>query len=270
MSSVIPVTRIPTHSNHGENHRIMIIKAGCMYNAPSVIFLPRVISGIFWPKQNMVPMMFTDRYSRILSLINWEAKKTVEKAVNFTYDESCIKCHQNLFPMQLSRDGQQAHLYYNQNKDDLSCLNCHLHVGHYSEIVQKGIEFGVEREVRDIYTQPARVDSFEDFTEAIPGTAISFDMIAIPGGTFSMGSPQDESGRNDDEGPVREVQISPFFMARIETSWEEFLAFIMPLHRQGGRIMCMPPAMVRLMVLPDRHPHGVCLIRVGAWEGVLP
>jgi formylglycine-generating enzyme len=157
--------------------------------------------------------------------INWEAKKTIEKAVNFTYDESCVKCHQNLFPMQLTPDGQQAHLYYNQNKDDLSCLNCHLHVGHYSEIVQKGIEFGVEREVKEIYSLPARVDSFDNFTETIPGTAISFDMIAIPGGTFSMGSPPDEFGRNDDEGPVRDLQVSPFFMSRIETSWEEFLSF---------------------------------------------
>jgi formylglycine-generating enzyme len=123
--------------------------------------------------------------------INWEAKKNVEAAVRFTYDESCIKCHQNLFPMQLSRDGQQSHLYYNQNQDDLSCLNCHLYTGHYSDIVQKGVEFGGESVVdREIFTEPAVVEEFNDFTERIPGTAISFDMVAIDGGTFQMGSPQ--------------------------------------------------------------------------------
>ncbi len=158
--------------------------------------------------------------------INWEAKRTVEKAVSFTYDESCIKCHQNLFPMQLSPDGQQAHLYYNQNSDDLSCLNCHLHVGHYSELVQKGIEFGVAaEEEREVFTEPANIEFFEDFTETIPGSVVSFDMVAIPGGVFKIGSPQNEPYRNDDEGPVREVEVSPFFMGRIEVSWDEFLAF---------------------------------------------
>ncbi len=158
--------------------------------------------------------------------INWEAKRTVEKAVDFVYDESCTKCHQNLFPMQLSQDGQQAHLYYNQNQDDLSCLNCHLHVGHYSEIAQKGIEFGTADDTdREVFTEPAVVETFGDFTEQIPGTPIAFDMVAIPGGTFTMGSPPDEPYRNDDEGPQVEVQISPFLMGRIEVSWEEFIAF---------------------------------------------
>lgn len=165
--------------------------------------------------------IFTD-----IETVNWEAKSTLENAVKYTYDESCIKCHQNLFPMQLSTDGQQAHLYYNQNQDDLSCLNCHLHVGHYSEIVQKGIEFGVADDAEiEIYTEPASVDSFDDFRETIPGSSVSFDMVAIPGGIFGIGSPPDEPYRNDDEGPVREVEISPFFMGRIEVSWNEFLAF---------------------------------------------
>jgi formylglycine-generating enzyme len=158
--------------------------------------------------------------------INWEAKKNVESAVRFTYDESCINCHQNLFPLQLSRDGQQAHLYYNQNQDDLSCLNCHLYTGHYSDIVQKGVEFGVEVDVdREIFTEPATVDEFADFTERVPGTSISFDMVAIEGGTFQMGSPPYEPYRGEDEVPVRNVQISPFFMGRLEVSWDEFLAF---------------------------------------------
>lgn len=166
--------------------------------------------------------------------INWEAKRTVEKAVKFTYDESCVKCHQNLFPMQLSVDGQQAHLYYNQNQDDLSCLNCHLYTGHYSEIAQKGIEFGVADEVpRERYTAPAAVTVFENFTETLPGTSVDFDMIAIPGSTFQLGSPPDEPYRAEDEGPVRDVQVSPFFMGRLEVSWEEFLAFYSETASEG-------------------------------------
>ena len=37
-------------------------------------------------------------------------------------------------------------------------------------------------------------------------------MVAIPGGTFLMGSPADEKGRNDDEGPQHPVTLKPFWM----------------------------------------------------------
>jgi hypothetical protein len=34
----------------------------------------------------------------------------------------------------------------------------------------------------------------EPFTEAIPGSQVSFDMVAIPGGEFLLGSPGREPG----------------------------------------------------------------------------
>ena len=37
-------------------------------------------------------------------------------------------------------------------------------------------------------------------------------MVAIPGGTFVMGSPEDEKGRNADEGPQHPVELKPFWM----------------------------------------------------------
>ncbi len=43
---------------------------------------------------------------------------------------------------------------------------------------------------------------------------IGLDMILIPGGTFLMGSPEDEPERSDDEGPLHQVTISQFFMGR--------------------------------------------------------
>ena len=50
-------------------------------------------------------------------------------------------------------------------------------------------------------------------------------MIALPGGTFNMGSPEDEPFRRPDEGPVRKVTVSPFWMAKVEVTWDEYLAF---------------------------------------------
>jgi len=58
-------------------------------------------------------------------------------------------------------------------------------------------------------------------------------MVAIPGGTFKLGSPADEPFRQEDEGPVREVEISPFFMAEIEVTWDEYLAFYAQTAAEG-------------------------------------
>lgn len=45
--------------------------------------------------------------------------------------------------------------------------------------------------------------------------------VRVPGGTFSMGSPEDEEGRDDDEGPVHEVTLSPFLIGKYELNWTE-------------------------------------------------
>ena len=46
------------------------------------------------------------------------------------------------------------------------------------------------------------------------GNGIKFQMVYIPGGTFTMGSPESEEGRDDDEGPQHDVTVPPFFMGK--------------------------------------------------------
>jgi formylglycine-generating enzyme required for sulfatase activity len=103
-------------------------------------------------------------------------------------------------------------------------LNCHIDVGHFQEKPAEQYTLGTEAE-RIIYTRPARVTGFEDFAETVPGTSVRFDMVAIPGGEFPIGSPENESFREDDEGPQRRVKLSPFWMGKAEVSWEEYDAF---------------------------------------------
>ena len=43
---------------------------------------------------------------------------------------------------------------------------------------------------------------------------LTLEMVAIPGGTFLMGSPESESGRSPSEGPQHEVTVPDFFMGR--------------------------------------------------------
>jgi formylglycine-generating enzyme required for sulfatase activity len=50
------------------------------------------------------------------------------------------------------------------------------------------------------------------FVELLGNQAMG--MVAIPGGEFVMGSPEDEPERYGDEGPPHRVKLSPFFMGR--------------------------------------------------------
>jgi len=50
--------------------------------------------------------------------------------------------------------------------------------------------------------------------------------VSLPGGTFLMGSPEDEEGHNWKEGPVHEVTLSPFMIAKFEVTqaqWEKVM-----------------------------------------------
>ncbi|MDD3107842.1 MAG: SUMF1/EgtB/PvdO family nonheme iron enzyme [Alistipes sp.] len=169
---------------------------------------------------------------------DWESRKQLEYAVHIVSNESCKKCHQQLFPARLSQEGITAHLYYEENekKLDLQCISCHLDVGHYDpnyqhkkmeSIPQGGAPQGT------VYTEPAQVTAFEDFTETIPGTAVSFAMKALPGGSFTLGSPADEPFRREDEGPSHTVSVSPFYMAEVETTWDQYWAFYAETMSEG-------------------------------------
>ena len=169
---------------------------------------------------------------------NWEEKKKLENAKHFVYKDACLKCHQNLFPTTLSTEGDDAHLYYLTSKEELRCINCHLDVGHFDPKAkhEHNLNFGkVAATNTEVYTEPTKVDSFANFTEKIPGTNISFEMIAVPGGSFQMGSPKDEPLRDKDESPVFEAKVSDFWMAEVEVSWDEYLAFFKATSSQGRK-----------------------------------
>src|SRR5436309_2341156 len=66
------------------------------------------------------------------------------------------------------------------------------------------------------------------YTETIPGSQVKFDLVAIPGGTYSMGSPANEAGRSADEGPQHPVTVRPFWMGKLEVSWDEYDTYWKP------------------------------------------
>jgi len=169
--------------------------------------------------------------------IDWEARGQLEHAKGYITKSSCVGCHQNLFPISLSEEGDDAHLHYDQHSAELRCINCHLGSGHEShqESKRKKRAFATAEasEAKEAYTEAAHPDAFEDFRETIPGTSVAFDLVAVPGGEFTIGSPPSEPYRDDDEGPQRRVQVSRFWMGRCEVSWDEYLAFYMATRSEG-------------------------------------
>lgn len=61
--------------------------------------------------------------------------------------------------------------------------------------------------------------------DSIPETGLSFSMAYIPSGEFMMGSPESEAGREEDEGPQKNVSISAFWMGQMEVRFEEYEVF---------------------------------------------
>ncbi len=65
----------------------------------------------------------------------------------------------------------------------------------------------------------------KSYIENIQATKVSFEMLLIPKGTFTMGSPESELDRNHDEGEQREVSVGSFFMGKFEVTWDVFELF---------------------------------------------
>jgi formylglycine-generating enzyme required for sulfatase activity/uncharacterized caspase-like protein len=63
------------------------------------------------------------------------------------------------------------------------------------------------------------------FTEAL-GSSTGLDMVAIPGGGFTMGSPSDEPERQPNEGPQHHVTLAAFFIGASTISQAQWAAVV--------------------------------------------
>jgi formylglycine-generating enzyme required for sulfatase activity len=64
------------------------------------------------------------------------------------------------------------------------------------------------------------------YTASIPGSDVTFTMLPIPGGQFTIGSPESEPDREDGEGPQVLIEVAPFWMSAHEITWAEFKQYM--------------------------------------------
>lgn len=65
----------------------------------------------------------------------------------------------------------------------------------------------------------------KSFRDRLKNGGIGPEMVVIPAGSFQMGSPKNEPGRSDDEGPLHTVTIRSFAMARYEVTFVDYDRF---------------------------------------------
>jgi formylglycine-generating enzyme required for sulfatase activity len=102
------------------------------------------------------------------------------------------------------------------------------------------------------------------YTETLPGTDITFEMIPVPGGQLLMGSPESEADRAADEGPQVRIKVEPFWIAKCEVTWVEYKSF-----------MALYDAFKKLQLLATNLQRGdasaaseeLKLINEHAWKG---
>jgi len=79
------------------------------------------------------------------------------------------------------------------------------------------------------------------YVQRVDESDISFEMIPIPGGKITIGSPESQPGHTQDEGPEFTLEVEPFWMAKTELTWAEYKTFLKTydifkrLSRQGIR-----------------------------------
>ena len=86
------------------------------------------------------------------------------------------------------------------------------------------------------------------------GNGITLEMIAIPGGTFTMGSPQDEKDSYDDELPQHEVNVPTFFIGKYPITQAQWRAVASRTDLKVKQDLDLNPAYFKDRPDSDRRP----------------
>jgi len=78
-------------------------------------------------------------------------------------------------------------------------------------------------------------DEMKPYREVLSDTEVALDMVPIPSGNFTMGSPAEEEDRSEDEGPQFEVQVEPFWMGKYEVTWLQYDLWAAGLEQEHRR-----------------------------------
>jgi formylglycine-generating enzyme required for sulfatase activity len=109
-----------------------------------------------------------------------------------------------------------------------ACINSvQLRVFEFETATIQGANITKKRGSNRGYREPLASGDVEARRHASPGgqlaPAATLEMLHIPAGRFTMGSPPDEPERHQDEGPQHQVELRDFFLSRIPITQAQWL-----------------------------------------------
>ena len=82
---------------------------------------------------------------------------------------------------------------------------------------------------------------FKGYTQEIPTSDASFDLLPIKGGTFTMGSPKNDPNRGKEEQLAHKVKVNDFWMAKHELTWDEYELWMLNLDKDNRKYKKLDP-----------------------------
>ena len=77
--------------------------------------------------------------------------------------------------------------------------------------------------VTGVFSQEQKL---ENYTQEIAGSDLVIEMVAIPSGRFTMGSPEVEENHFENESPTHKVKVNAFWMSKYEITWDLYNLFV--------------------------------------------
>ncbi len=68
----------------------------------------------------------------------------------------------------------------------------------------------------------AQTTPFEAYDQKIEGSNVTIRMVPVKAGEFMLGSPANEKGRSEDEGPQKKVTVDAFWMGAYEVTFDQY------------------------------------------------
>ena len=84
-------------------------------------------------------------------------------------------------------------------------------------------------------------DEFSSYRQEIATSDLSFEMMPIKGGTFSMGSPVTDENRGKNELLSHQVKVSDFWMGKYELTWDVYELWMINLAKDNREYKKLDP-----------------------------
>ena len=84
-------------------------------------------------------------------------------------------------------------------------------------------------------------DEFSSYRQEIVTSELSFEMMPIKGGTYSMGSSPSDENRGKNELLSRKVNVSDFWMGKYELTWDEYELWMINLDKDNREYNKLDP-----------------------------